>query len=235
LKASAIKSGDTVLNERVRDFIELYNSQWSVDISCRASATLEEHRWSPPKRIPLTEDLRKLNQFLHQEAAASSERLKLNHNPETWREIADVTLAQVILFNRRRGGEAERIKVVEMINPCTATMQGEIATALSEFEKHLVNTIKRVEIRGKFGSKVPVLLPEMIWKNIQFLQNERKSGGVAENEFFFARGNDTITPIRSSNVLSEFAKKCGATHPENCTSILLHIATVAQIMNLKEN
>lgn len=73
-------------------------------------------------------------------------------------KMAQLCLAQLILFNRRRSGEAERIKLKEFSDAENGSGKPDkvVLRTLNEFEKNLCNTHTRVEIKGKKGRKVAV-------------------------------------------------------------------------------
>lgn len=114
----------------------------------------------------------------------------------------------------------------------------EIEESLSPVEKMLCSTFGRVEIRGKKGRTVPVLLPPALLKSIDILLKWRTEAGVNEdNPHVFARpGLDSLNPIRSSDALRKFAYEQELSTPEYITSTKLrkHVATVSQILNLEK-
>lgn len=73
-----------------------------------------------------------------------------------WYQLAEATLAKVILFNRRRSGEEERMSLSDYQH-IERHVNTDIFDGLSEWEKNLCERLKRVEVRGKRGPKVPVL------------------------------------------------------------------------------
>ena len=106
-------------------------------------------------------------------------------------------------------------------------------SALTEFEKHLCQTHLRVEIMGKKGRKVPVLLTKEMQRNIDTLLKKRKF----KSQFLFARVGSQISTYRGSDCIREFALQCGAKNPATITSTKLRkqLAILAQVLNLKEN
>ena len=92
-------------------------------------------------------------------------------------------------------------------------------------------------ICGKRGRRVPILLTKQIIDDIELMISTRASVGIEKaNTFLFARPGGE-TPYRGSDCLRKFAKDSGAEHPEHLTSTKLrkHIATMAQVLNLREN
>lgn len=173
-------------------------------------------------------------------AAKELKELSESPNRSSWRNLASATLAQLVLFNRRRGGETERIQLKQYTDGVKQKkeMQQEVAQCLSPFEQNLARSMRRIEIRGKRGRCVPVLLTEKHFNQLEALCSRRSECGIHdENQFVFARDGHSQTPIRSSDVLKKFASDCGAKNPELITSTSLrkHVATISQILSLKDN
>ena len=106
-----------------------------------------------------------------------------------------------------------------------------------KLEQELSEQFTRLEIRGKRGRKVPVLLTKRVTASLDLLNKYRSEVGVPEdNPYVFARV-EAMTPIRGADCLRKFADACKAAHPERLRSTKLrkHVATLCQIMNLKDN
>lgn len=117
-------------------------------------------------------------------------------------------------------------------------IQEEFLLSLSPLEKKLAEVVDRVEIRGKKGRRVAVLLPGNLRRQLDFLVKNRGVGNVNEdNLYMFARPGDSQFPVRATDVIRKFANDCGAKQPEllNSTSFRKHIAVIAQMLNLKDN
>ncbi|ESO91856.1 hypothetical protein LOTGIDRAFT_163215 [Lottia gigantea] len=192
------------------------------------------------KFLEMMENLKLLNIYLDEEGKDAFETLKNKPDTSSWRKLAGIVLAQLILFNRRRAGEAERIEISQYLQGLKVggEVQEDIYSSLSRFEKKLVETLNRVEIRGKRGRRVPILFTNAQKSRIDLLiQTRGKCDIDKKNIYVFARCGQSTTPLRSSDILRKFAKECGAKNPEHLTSTSLrkHIATVSQILSLKEN
>ena len=131
----ALQTGDEQLKKRAIDFLEVCDSDWSSEISTFALQTLHSRQFNKPKRIPLAKDLQKLNAHMEKKAKSLHDTLKSEKGPDmtTWRELNEVTLAQLVLFNRRRGGETERIELSQYQNGIKTgkTLQEDIVEGLS--------------------------------------------------------------------------------------------------------
>lgn len=239
LRSVALIKGDTVLRQQTEDFIDLCESQWR-SISSAATSTLERKNWNKPHILPLTEDIRRVTQSLKEEREKCMEHLRDHVTTSGWHELAKASLANVILFNRRRSGEAARMLVSHYEQAATNTVpQDDVLEALSDIEIKLASNFRRVEMPGKRGRKVPVLLTRTMCKEIDVLLATRDEIGVcASNAYVFARPFFASEDhIAGHTALSEAAKKSGAKEPSHITSTKLrkHLATVCQILNLSEH
>jgi len=117
-----------------------------------------------PQLIPLTSDIHKLNQYIAAESKKCQAQLESDTDAKSWLTLAMVTLVSIILFNRRRAGETEQLLLDEYNKRSTDNLSvKDIADSLSEVERVLCRTMSSVEIRGKRGRIVPIMLtPQMV-------------------------------------------------------------------------
>ena len=163
--------------------------------------------------------------------------MKSNPNIDTWHALAKVCLANIILFKRRRSGEAVRILVKDYREGNTRSVaEDDVLLSLSKLEKHLVQNFVRIEVDGKRGRKVPILLTSEMCREIdELLKIRDKSGIVEENPYIFSRPfYSSETHMAGHKCLRDAAIKSKAKEPSAMTSTKLrkHIATVSQILNL---
>ncbi|XP_055006638.1 uncharacterized protein LOC129408046 [Boleophthalmus pectinirostris] len=152
----------------------------------------------------------------------------------TWAGLAKVTLTQVILFNRRRSGQVSKMPLSAYMSPKNQDVLEDLGEALSDLEKKLCQHFRRLEIRGKRGRKVPVLLTPAMQESLDLLVTKRDMCGVPqENTYLFARPH-AFSCYRGSECLRHFAKACGAKNPDTLTSTKLRkqTATLSQVLNL---
>ncbi|KAK7909429.1 hypothetical protein WMY93_014113 [Mugilogobius chulae] len=110
----------------------------------------------------------------------------------------------------------------------------DLGDALSDLEKKLCQHFRRLEIAGKRGRKVLVLLTPTMQEALDLLVSKREMCGVVPgNKYLFARPQ-ACSYFRGSDCLRHFAKMCGAKNPESLTSTKLRkqTATLSQVLNL---
>ncbi|KAI2645355.1 Dolichyl-phosphate-mannose--protein mannosyltransferase 3 [Labeo rohita] len=98
-----------------------------------------------------------------------------------------------------------------------------------------LQTIRRVELKGKKGRKVAVILTSDMTANLSLLISKRKECGVTENNNYLFAVPCSDGHYRGQ--FGQFADACGAEDPQNLrsTNLRKEIATISQVMNLKEN
>jgi hypothetical protein len=111
-KTMAGMEGNDQEEKNCERFINSMESEWADEISSSSAlSTLHENKFNAPRVLPLTSDVTKLHKYLEEKRT----KLVTTHvtsviSKSEWHELAQVALAQVIVFNRRRSGEAQRLQ-----------------------------------------------------------------------------------------------------------------------------
>ena len=239
-KGEAIIAGDNILKDRCTDFHELLVLRWNDEIAKVARNELSSRKFNKPCLLPLVEDLQKLRLHLQKEISEKTLLLACNNGDvDNWRSFATAVLCSLILFNRRRGGEAAlfTIKTFEMRDENIPN--ADVYASLSKFEKELVKKIKLVEVRGKRGRKVPILISKEMEKNIMLLINLRCNVGVnLLNPFIFAiPSGNSMANIRGNDAMRKHVGMIpDLRYPDaiRSTNLRKHIATMSQLLNLQD-
>ncbi|KAL8574806.1 hypothetical protein ACOMHN_031913 [Nucella lapillus] len=115
LEARAVETTDEVLLNDAKSYILLHKARWHEEVSAHARRTLIVKSTGHQKRLPLSQDVAKLARHLSSVADETTKNLsdavEENVVKKALSTLAEVTLTQVILFNRRRSGEASKLKV----------------------------------------------------------------------------------------------------------------------------
>ncbi|XP_033106284.1 uncharacterized protein LOC117108395 [Anneissia japonica] len=206
-----IKEQDHKKKQEVDAFIQLRDTEWRTKITAAALKQRQTKKWKTPAILPLTEDCMAFNRFLKQR----EKDVKLQGNLV---ELAKVTLCQVIIFNRRQPTEVEMITVEDYLEKANQekSIHDTIYESLSTTERVSLDRMTVIQVRGKRGRGVPVLL-----------NNEMRD-----------TSEDATTPLRASKVMTELAQQCpNLKHPENlrCTKLRKQLATLSQILGLKNH
>ncbi|XP_055080972.1 uncharacterized protein LOC129456606 [Periophthalmus magnuspinnatus] len=233
----ALMAEDSELVKSTQTFKTLYSTKWAEFVSHTALTTLNERHFNKPCTLSFTEDVQRLHKHLEKTAEEAFKNLDKTSSPQSYGELCKATMANIILFNRCRGGEVSKMKLKGFLERNTTALHEDVAVGLTKFELKLCNHFSRVEIRGKRGQKVAVLLsPDMV-NALTHLINKRKDCGVPEdNPFLFGRPQ-CLTPYRGPDCLRLYASECGAKNPQllRSTQLRKHVATLSQVLNLRNN
>ena len=233
--AKKIEKGEDT--ESVDAFLQLHQLEWTDQVSRSAQRKLADGRWNKPTLIPVAEDITKLQTCLVTEMEKSKEELSSNLCSKAYKTMAEVLLARIILFNRRRQGEAGRMKLSDWANSVNSedNIPSSVAECLSPLEKHLGASLKRVMVRGKRGRGVPILLTREMVEAVKLLLAKREELDVGGMYVFSIPSG--LHPLRGSDCLRKFVLQCGANSPRILTSGALrkHVATMSQLLNLRDN
>ncbi len=233
----ALMTENEDLMKSTEAFKSLYTLKWCELVSHSALNTLSEKKFNKPSTLPFTQDVQLLHNHLKQAAKVAFDRLKEMASPQSYADLAKATLAQAIVFNRRRAGEVSKMRLKNFTERDTSPLHDDVSLGLTKFEKKLCEHFSRVEIRGKRGRKVAVLLTPGMVESLNLLVNNRMECGVHDtNIFLFARPKCS-SYYRGQDCLRLYAEKCGAKKPEylRSTQLRKHVATLSQILNLKDN
>ncbi len=237
LQGEALRQEDGALKRRAENFSKLIELEWTVHVSSNALKTLYQRKCNSTQILPLGEDIGKLQNHLKCLEEVNRKTLVDHPSQRSWSDLSQVTLAQLILFNRRYEGEVSRMEVTTYLQRNQSNMQDEILESLSPFEKKLCENLTRVEVRGKRGRNVAILLPAHVKESVELLIKTREDAGISpSNPYIFARPYyGSQENVRGCDSLKRYAKSCGAKHPENITSTKLRklVATVSQVLDLK--
>jgi len=231
-QVDALKRGDTSTADESSQFIKLCEMSWANEVSSVAVRNLADRKRNAAQFMPLTEDVVKLNSFLVSEAGVLVETVD---SCESFLKLTQVVLAKTILFNRKRQGEVGKIKLHDFSCKRKAD-NSDVCVGLSDFEKGLLKIFTRMEIKGKRGRTVPVLLTDEMINWIDNLVSVRSHYIPECNPYLFSTVGD-YSHFRGSDVLRKFAMESGAKKPQLLTSTRLrkHVACLAQVVSLREN
>ncbi|XP_028985935.1 uncharacterized protein LOC114843500 [Betta splendens] len=228
---------DENLIKSTETFKRLYRSKWSELLSHSTPNTLSDAKYNKPSTLPFTKDVQKLHQYLEKQSESAFCNLKEKATQQNYANLAKVTLAQTVVFNRRRAGEVSKMHLKCFFERDQTNLHEDVAMGLSKVEQRLCKYFTRLEIKGKRGRKVPVLLTPKMIDALSLLTDSRSECCVNEkNVFLFARPK-SMSHYRGHDCLRIHSNQCGAKHPEylRSTQLQKHVATLSQVLNLKNN
>lgn len=234
LRTSGLIEEDAKKTEKADTFLELYDDNWSDRISSGAQQNLDINKSNKPQVLPLCNDVHTLYAHLRKETAKL--RQQVQSDDSLYPAFAKTTMCEITLFNRKRGGEVQRLKVQDLKAGMKASeetqLDDEVEASLSKLEIKMCKLMQRVEFRGKMGRRVALLLTPNMASNIKVLLELHAKLKIS-GPFIF-QGQAAQRPYRGSAVLQEVASGLELKLPEAITWMCLRqqIATMAQVYEL---
>ncbi|XP_041739272.2 uncharacterized protein LOC121571704 isoform X2 [Coregonus clupeaformis] len=227
---------DREAEEQAKRFIELLENNWN---NCFSGLSLSAVPQCEVDVSSLTEDLIKLQKFLKVAEDTTKKELLESPTNAVWKKLNETLLAEIALFNRKRTGEVAKMLLETYTNRKKAPASADIFNSLSRLEQELGDDkLTRVEIKGKNGRNMPVLLTERMISSLEILIANRDKVGVSkDNPYVFARSLDAASYVRGSDCLRKFARACDAKNPESLihATVRKEVAIHCQVLNLNES
>ena len=150
LRGQALRRKDKDMQENADNFEKLLESEWSHRVSHHSLSALSTSKFNKVQLLPLADDLEKLRKYVLLKMSSSVQLLEEKPKLEAWSDLAQATLARLVMFNKRRGGEASKMLLESYLNrpDWTKVNSPEIMSALSSFEKELSR--RQVKIRNYY-------------------------------------------------------------------------------------
>ena len=220
----AIEDQDHGRRDELVDFIALYDMLWQREIIQPAEKTLTEMKRNTYPVMPTQNDILKLNDYMRAEAAKHVAFLETGHLEmngdekqqqklikDTCVSLSEVTLAQVICFNRRRSGEVSKMEIDDFNKK--SRVSREEMLHLTKLEKVLCRMFESTDIIGKCRRSVPVMFSQRILKQISLLIAYRSEFQLPiSNRYLFPYYNyQSMGHIRGCDALKHQAVDVGLT------------------------
>nr|CAI5864196.1 unnamed protein product [Callosobruchus analis] len=225
----------------IERFKNLVDTQWATEIGSLALKDMKEKSAVKPKLLPITEDIIKLAKLIETKSEESYQKLLINRNDiVSYRILVEAVLVATVLHNRKRVGDVQYLEWRSLKEQCATEntiLQTEIASSLTENEKILTQSYKKIVSIGKGSRPVTILIPKKMFKYYKLISTLREELRFPiENTYFFTYPESKYW-IDGCTIIRKYANMSNARYPKLLTSCKLrkHIATVTQLLNLQSN
>jgi hypothetical protein len=237
----AIRVNDEQQEKDSKYFLKLYKNEWSNKVSSFAIKDMFDAKLNRKATAIKTEDVVKMSICLKNDISDLIVLLRTEPTIANGRKLAQVVMAYLIVFNRKRGGELSLTKTINFTDAIANQediLQQTILPSLSAWEVQLAQSHFLMKIVAKRGHHVGVLIPAFVKPALDLLLRHRQAIGILpENPFLFAIPNSNYGHVSQWATLQKYAEAYHLSQPKGFTSTKLrhHLATTIQIMNLKEH
>ncbi|KAK4878626.1 hypothetical protein RN001_011132 [Aquatica leii] len=204
--------------ENINYFKQLIKNRWNIELSSIANKDLNEKRWKKPLIVPLVSDVKKFRDQTLKLAQDYGRQIVQNEdNIKIFKLFVQSTLALLIIFNRRRIGDIQYLKIKDYLDEHKTNFK-DFESVLTEGEKQLTRKYKRVLNSGKGSRAVVILIPEIIQSFINIIITYRNKYISTDNDYLFALPGSSIKWGKGDVALRTFSKMCNLENPQSITS-----------------
>nr|CAH7758963.1 unnamed protein product [Callosobruchus chinensis] len=124
----------------VKNLKKLIESRWNIEISSLANKDLQEKRCNKPQLIPLVSDIKVFRDETLKMATNCKQQFEDGMDDiSSYKLLVHCTLALLIMFNRRRIGDIQFLKINNYMNEKKTNFE-DFETALTDAEKVLTKS-----------------------------------------------------------------------------------------------
>lgn len=238
LVAEYIKKEDLESQSRTENFNKVFDSGVTSAVSKGVYRTQSKMKRDKREKLPSTEDIKLLAMYISKQLKVATLELSRKYTYASYLNVARMTIASLIVFNRRRTGETQNILTTDYDR--REYIEDKWIEKLSAADKKMAKLYSRMQIRGKLGRTVPCLIKPNVDKAIKLLLRHRKNANITDdNEFLFGlpkTATNRIRRVNACNVLRKISVLCGAKEPETLrgTKMRKHVASMCISLELTE-
>ena len=137
LWGKALRNMDEEKVRKVEYFQKLYSTDWKLKVSSQALTTMRRTDRNREEQLPICEDLLTFREYLLRKIKEEEANLKLNPSAQAWTTLAELILARIISFNKRRAGEVSKMLLDDYNRRLSATQSADITSRLTPLERQL--------------------------------------------------------------------------------------------------
>ncbi|KAJ8933566.1 hypothetical protein NQ314_013940 [Rhamnusium bicolor] len=120
-----------------KDLKKLIEAHWWNELASLALKNIKDRQWEKPKQLPLSSDILALQQYIDDLSTDSYENLTNNIDIKTnYKIFIECLLAQTVIFNRKRVGDVQFLKVETYIKENNRLDQEAFTESLTTVEKN---------------------------------------------------------------------------------------------------
>ena len=141
LKEKSIRLNDKIRRQEIKQFEELLDTEWISEISSHALETLSEKKYNKIEELPLVRDVKKMSDYIFTQLKIRLDDLNKKIS-SAYGDIAKFTLAFIILLNRKRSGEAQRMTLDNYKKSSKIKSNEDITKSMTVVEKSMLTRIE---------------------------------------------------------------------------------------------
>lgn len=235
--SECIKNEDFERKTKCENFLKLLQEDYGISIGNAATENQTEIKRQKMLSLPTTKEICEFNNYIIRKQKETYIKVKKYFSYRLWKLLASYSLIYLQSFNRRRAGEIERMQLADFKNyQSGSNITGNDVSSIITDPK-VASQYVRVEIRGKLGRTVQVLIDSLSFKCLTFVIRYRKQVGVPkDNPFVFGIPGQgkRYKYLQACELMRKFSKESGIKRHDviRGTKLRKHIATINKNENI---
>jgi len=135
-QGQALRDSDDAAFAEAKNFIKLHRSELT-DRVVSAAHTSYRVKGNTLSEYPDEADFKKLKEYTDNNITRLTQELPRNPNADLWRELAELTLARILVFNARRGAAVADL-TIEQFNKASSEVDPELSACFTAVEQQLI-------------------------------------------------------------------------------------------------
>lgn len=211
-RAVALKENSSIMYEKIRNILELYETDWQVYAS-NCKAVYQNEKANIPEELPLEEDVKAFRSYCMDQIKRMVKIIKDGEfTTNDVKNLAKVTSARLMTFNARRGGEVSKPKLSHWqgVEDNRWKRRTDVDALSDPVEKKLAERMGICYLPGKRkkggnNELVPILFTCEVTAAIRLLVENRSClSADPNNKYVFTCG---ISKLRGWDTLQAITKK----------------------------
>ncbi|KAK0073056.1 hypothetical protein PV326_013836 [Microctonus aethiopoides] len=242
-RRQCLENGEYDKLETIKYFLQLHEDKYPIVINKLAHEIQTVNKRHKKVVLPLTSDIKIFWSYVRDQYNRAVTNLNTKYSYRDYDDLNKSTLLLVLIFNRKRPGELERVTIDDYQSATNFSESNrEEYEKLSEENKKLVDEYIRFELGGKKDRNVPVIISREMRTGIDILLKYRSYTGICpDNPMIFALpGTENAGRYKHLKIcilMREFSKKSNVTNPTTLRTTLLrkHVATTVASLKIAES
>ncbi|CAH2979423.1 unnamed protein product [Chilo suppressalis] len=232
---SIMSSESTAFKElykkKLDDFKQLVTINWQWEVSSNAEKTKKRRHMIKENVLPLEDDIRTVMETIVKLEGKYARKLKIDCNVINYESLCTVTIAHIIMLDRKRAGDVAEAELTFYINRRNEEIPEEVLKTLTPDQRKSIKTLDVFQIPGKRTRSVPILLTKTMKENIDLIIACRDDLKIPNTYALLFARPFTDEPFNGGKCLDKIKELCNLKRPEMITSTGMrhHIATMSQL------
>lgn len=143
----------------INEFLQLFKAKWKYVISTNSEKTRKKNQSTKPRVMPLDDDVKVMANLIKELEDTYYSRLLSDATPNKYENLCKITIAHIIILNRRRAREVARAELEYYLNrPQNEELSQDVMDTFTSEGKMSLNELTLFMVPGKFVHTVAILL-----------------------------------------------------------------------------